>query len=207
MNENTYNIIIPILKDFSFVVGMALFLLSLVIGLLLIVQPSIIVRLNKQVAKRFSFRRATKFLEVPNDIDRIFYRHHRIIGAIVTLTSAYVLYYFLLVYDAAIIADYVMGSSYAVVYDTLINALRLFMLFSSGFILLIGIAIFVRPSWLKTVEVWANRWISTRQASQPLSVEHDQVNQLAYRYPRTAGLVIVAISLYASILLYLVYTQ
>ena len=206
MNDNTLNIILPILKDFSFVVGMALFLVSLVIGLILMVQPAIIIRLNQQVGKRFSFRRSTKFLEKPNNVDRMFYRHHRIIGTIVTLTSAYVLYYFSLVYDPLVIADYVQGSGNAIALDLLINTLRLFMLVSSGFIVFIGMAIFVRPSWLKTVEVWANRWVSTRQASRSLAVERDQVNQLAYQYPRLAGLVIVVISLYASILLYLVYT-
>ncbi len=207
MNEITYNMLFVLLKDFALVVAIALFLVSLIIGLLLLVKPSIIIRFNSQVAKKFSLRRATKFIEVPNDVDHMFYRHHRILGIIVTLTSAYVLYYFIAIYDASIIADYLKSSSYAIAYDILINTVRLFMLISSMAILLIGVAIFIRPSQIKFLENWANHWISTRQSTRSLSVEHDQVNQLAYKYPRLTGLIIVVLSLYASIFLFFVYTQ
>jgi hypothetical protein len=80
------------------------------------------------------------------------------------------------------------------------------MLICSAVILLLGIAIFIRPSLIKIVEVWANRWISTRQATRSLSVERDQVNQLVYQYPRFVGGIIVFLSVYACLLLYLVYT-
>lgn len=206
MSENTYNILLPILKDFAFFTAFTLFLVSLIIGLLLLLQPSIIVRLNKQVGNKFSLRCMTKFLEVPNSVDYMFYRNHRILGIIVTLTSAYVLYYFLVIYDAAMIAAYLKSSSYAFMYDILINAGRLFMLICSTVIVLLGVAIFIRPSQLKIVESWANHWISTSQPARSLSVEHDQVNQLAYKYPRLTGLMIVILSLYASIFLFVVYT-
>ncbi len=207
MNENSYNMLLLLLKDFAFFTAFALFFVSLIIGLLLLVRPSIIIRLNSQVGKRFSLRRLTKVIEVPNKVDHLFYRHHRILGIIVTLTSAYVLYYFIAVYDAAIIADYLKASSNAITYDLLINAVRLFMLISSAVILLLGIAIFIRPSQIKVIESWANRWISTRHAARPLSEEHNQVNQLVYSYPRLTGLIIVCLSLYASIFLFFVYTQ
>ena len=107
MNDNTYNILLMILKDFVFFTAFALFLISLVIGLLLLLRPSLIIQLNEQVSKKFSLRRATRLLEVPNKIDHMFYRHHRILGIIVTLTSVYVLYYFIAVYDAVLITDYI----------------------------------------------------------------------------------------------------
>ena len=207
MNENSYNMLLLLLKDFAFFTAFALFLVSLIIGLLLLVRPSIIIQLNRQVGKRFSLRRLTKVIEVPNKVDHLFYRHHRILGIIVTLTSAYVLYYFIAIYDAAMIADYLKASSNAMTYDLFINTVRLFMLISSAVILLLGIAIFIRPSQLKIVEAWANRWISTRHAARPLSVEHDQLNQLVYSYPRLTGLIIICLSLYASIFLFFVYTQ
>lgn len=206
MNDNTYNILLPLLQDFAFIVGFSLFLLSFLVGLVLILRPEIIIRLNQQAAKSFSFRRFTRILEVPNNIEPLFYRHHKIIGVVVALISVYVLYYFLLIYDASVISAYLKASDSALVLDLLISTLRLVMLISSAAILLLGIAIFFRPSQLKTFERWANRWISTRQASRPLSVERDQVNQLTYKYPRLVGLSVVFLSLYAGILLFLVYT-
>lgn len=207
MNDNTYNILLPILKDFAFYMSMSLFLLSLLIGVMLIFKPSFILMLNSRVGKKFGFRKLTRAIEVSNNIDHIFYRHHRIIGAIVGLTSAYVLYYFIFVYDPVTISNFLHSTNNALVYDTLINAARLLMLVSGGIILLIGITIFFRPSKLKSIERWANRWISTRQATRGLSIERDQINQLVYRYPRLIGVFIVFLSLYASILLFLVYTR
>lgn len=207
MSENTYNILMPLLKDFAVFTAFALFFVSLLVGLLLLLRPSIIFRLNSRMAKKFSLRRMSKVIEVPNKVDHLFYRHHRILGIIVTLTSAYVLYYFITIYDAALVTDYLNRSSNAIAYDILITASRFFMLISSAVILLIGVAIIIRPSQLKTVETWANYWISTRQSARPLAVEHDQVNQLAYNYPRLTGLIIVCLSLYASIFLFIIYTQ
>ena len=207
MNDNTYNILMPILQDFFFIAGFTLFLVSLVVGILLILRPSVIFKLNNKADKGFSFRRYTKFLELPNIIDSVFYKHHLIVGALVTITSSYILYYFLMVYDEAVISGYISGLSYALVLDLLINALRLFMLFCSVFIILIGLTIFFRPSQIKRVEDWANRWVSTRQKARELSTQHDGVNQLAYKHPRITGSVITLLSLYAIILLFLVYTQ
>lgn len=207
MNENTYNILLLLLKDFAFFTAFSLFIVSMIIGLLLLLQPSIIIRLNNRVAKKISLRRMTKVIEVPNYVDHLFYRHHRILGIIVTLLSAYVLYYFLVIYNPVLLADYLKSFNYGFVYEIVINAGRLFMLISSAIIVLLGVAIFIRPSQLKVIERWANIWVSTRKSTQPLSVDHDQVNQLVYKYPRLAGFIIVTLSLYASIFLFFVYTQ
>jgi hypothetical protein len=129
------------------------------------------------------------------------------LGIIVTLVSAYVLYYFLVIYNPVLLADYLNSFNYGFVYEIVINAGRLFMLISSAIIVLFGVAIFIRPSQLKIVERWANHWVSTRKPTQSLSVEHDQLNQLVYKYPRLAGFIIVTLSLYASIFLFFVYTQ
>jgi hypothetical protein len=207
MNENTYNIFIFLLKDFAFFTAFTLFFISLVVGLLLLLRPSIVLRLNSRVAKKFSLRRMSKVIEVPNHVDYLFYRHHRILGIIVSLVSAYVLYYFLVIYDPVVLADAVKAYRYAFVYEIVINAGRLFMLISATVILLLGVAIFIRPSQLKSVEQWANHWVSTRKSAQSLSVEHDQLNQLAFKYPRLTGSIIFLLSLYAAIFLFFVYTQ
>lgn len=207
MNDNTYNAVLPLLKDFVFVSGIGLFLLSMVIGILLVVNPELIIRLNTHVGKKFSFRKLTRVVEIPNDVDRIFYRHHRSIGALISVLSLYVLYYFIFVYDHALVGEFLKSTGNALIYDILISAARLLMLVCGGVIFLIGITIFFRPSQLKSIEAWANRWISTRQATRGLSVEHDQMNRLVYRYPRLIGLFIVFLSLYAGILLFLVYTR
>jgi hypothetical protein len=207
IDDNTYRVLLPLIKDFSFYLGMGLFLVSLIVGLVLIIKPDLIIRLNRRVGKKFSLRRLTKAIEVPNNIDRVFYRHHKIIGIVVTLVASYVLYYFTFVYDANAIAQMLKSHNHGQILDLLVSALRLFMLVSCVVIVLLGITIFFRPSQLKSIEVWANRWISTRQATRSLSVERNQVNQLVDKYPRLIGIMIVFLSVYACLLLYLVYTR
>jgi hypothetical protein len=207
MNENIYMTLSPLISEFAYLVGFGLFFISFLVGLMLMVRPDIIVRLNQRVGKKFSLRRSTKVLEMPTNIDRLFYRHHRIIGAIVTLVAGYVLYFFIIGYNAADISEMLKTYNHGAILDLMISSLRLLMQLCSAIIILLGVAIFFRPSQLKNVEAWANRWISTRKATRPLSLDRDQMNQLVYKYPRFSGFLIALLSIYASVLLYLVYTR
>lgn len=207
MNEDTYTILLPLIKEFAYFVGFGMFFVSFLVGLMLIVRPDIIVRLNQRVGTKFSLRRSTKVLEMPTNIDRFFYRYHRIIGVIVTLVAGYVLYFFTFGYNAADISALLKTYNHGTILDLIISSLRLFMQLCSAIIILLGVAIFYRPSQLKNVEAWANRWISTRKATRPLSLDRDQMNQLVYKYPRFSGLLIAILSMYASVLLFLVYTR
>lgn len=206
MNTNSDRMIMTFIEELSFLAGFGLLMLALIVGLLLLVRPAVIMRLNTRLGKSFSMRHATKFLEAPKTIDQLFYRHHIIMGIVVSLTSAYVLYYFSLVYDPTVIAEYAKSSANATAINILSNALRVFMLICSAVILGLGIAVVFRPSQLKCIELWANHWISTRQLARPLSTEKDQINQLAYKYPHLVGLIIVLVSLYAGSRLLLLYT-
>lgn len=205
MSENFYTNLVIILRDFFLVLGIALLLLSLVVGVLLIIKPSIITSLNKKGSSSFSLRRSTRVLEIPNYIDHAFYRHHRIVGIIIMLTSVYMLYYFTQVYDAGVISNFMLASRYAVIVDILAHAMQLILLAAALATLVIGIIMLIRPSLLKGFEAWANRWISTRQAAKPLAIERQQVNQLVYKYPRLVGIIITTLALYAAIGLIMIY--
>lgn len=205
MNDDFYSNLVVILKDFFLVLGIALLCFSLVIGVLMIIRPALIVSLNKKGGSSFSLRRTTRVLEIPNYIDSMFYHHHRIVGCIISLTSAYMLYYFTRVYDAAVVADFMAGSKYTGVAEIIAVAVRLVLLLTGLASLLIGVIMFIRPSLLKGFESWSNHWISTRKAAKPLVMERDQVNQLVYKYPRLVGFIIATLSLYSAIGLIMIY--
>lgn len=206
MSENFNNTLVLILKDFSLVLGIALLFLSLVVGVLMVFRPSVIINMNKKAGSSFSFRLSMRVLDVPRYIDHAFYRYHKIIGVIVAVTSIYILHYFTQVYDAATISRFMAGSKYLGITEILTNATRLFLLLTGVITLVIGVIMFIRPSQLKGFEAWCNRWISTRVAAKPLVIERDQVNQLAYKYPRLVGIMIILLSLYAAIRLIMIYT-
>ena len=49
MNETSYNMLLLILKEFAFFASFALFFISLIVGLLLLLRPSFIIQLNDRV--------------------------------------------------------------------------------------------------------------------------------------------------------------
>jgi hypothetical protein len=204
MNEIN-QILMPMLTQFLFVTGFLLLLFSFVIGVLLLLRPSVVMRLNQWASALFSLRRSTKALEMPRYVDRAFYNHHKILGCIVTLTSAYVLYYFSMVYDTSIITGSMAHDGYNYVYAVLYDAIRIIMLLTGVSSLVIGVIVFIRPSRLKSIESWSNRWVSTRRASRSLVEEKDQINQLAYKNPRLVGIIFVCLSIYAAVGLFLIY--
>lgn len=204
MND-VIQILMPMLTQFLFVIGFVLLLFSLIIGLLLLFQPAVVIRLNRWASALFSLRRSTKALEMPRYVDRAFYNHHKILGVIVTLTSAYVLYYFSTVYDTNALTGSMMHDGYGDIYGMLYDAIRIIMLLTAACSLLIGVIVFIRPSRLKSVESWSNRWVSTRRASRSLAQEKDQINQMAYNNPRLVGIIFVCLSIYAASGLFLIY--
>jgi len=204
MNEIN-QILLPILTQFLFITGLVMLLFSLVIGMLMLVRPSAIIGLNKQASTMFSLRRSTKVLETPRYIDHAFYNHHQILGTIVTLTSAYVLYYFSLVFDADIITGSMAHDGYDDVFSVLLNAIQITMLITGVVSLVIGVIVFIRPSRLKTFETWSNHWVSTRRATRSLAEDKDQINQMAYRNPKLVGIIFVCLSIYAAIGLFMIY--
>lgn len=205
MSDNFYNILMLILKDFSLVLGIVLLLLSLVVGVLMVFKPSVIINMNKKSSFSFGVGRSMRVLDMPRYVDHAFYRHHKIIGVIVAGTSIYILHYFTQVYDAAAISSYMAGSKYSGVIESIVSAMRLFLLLTGTVTLAIGVLMIIRPSLLKGIEGWSNRWVSTRLEAKPLYTDRDQVNQLVYKYPRLVGIIIISLSLYAAIGLIMIY--
>ena len=164
-----------------------------------------VVDLNRRASTLFSLRRSTKALETPRYIDQAFYNHHKILGVIVTLTSVYVLYYFSVVFDTAIIAGSMAADGYNEIYGILFDAIRITMLLMAVGTLVIGVIVFIRPSLLKGFESWSNHWVSTRRASRALAEEQDQINQLAYNNPKLVGIIVIILSIYAATGLFLIY--
>lgn len=205
MSDAFYNNLGIILRDFSLVLGIVLLLLSLVVGVMMVFKPDLVASLNKRGSSGFSFRRSTRVLEIPNYVDHIFYRHHRLVGVVITFTSLYMLYYFALIYDSAVILSVMAGSKYAGVVELIAHAIRVVLLLAGVVTLVIGVIMIIRPSLLKGFEAWSNRWISTRQAAKPLVEERNQLNQLVNKYPRLVGIIIITLSLYAANGLIMIY--
>lgn len=188
------------------VVGALIFLLiSLLTGLAFIIAPGRAVGLERQADRRFSLRKALKPLEIPRQTERFFYRHHRIVGAMIVIFASIFLWIYLVEGEGGRIAAWAGKQLGAEVVSAWAANLGWFMVLLNFAAVLFGAVMFVRPSALKNVEAVANRWISTRQATRGLDTEHDPLGRFAARNPRLFGSLVLLGSLFILVnLLYLI---
>jgi len=189
-----------IFSSMAFEVLLAVFIIgaafALVIGVLLIVAPGVIARLQAVLDRRYSARRTLKPLEIPRSGERTFYRHHRWWGAAITLGA--------LIYFAVYFFDYNHAAAIAAlsrylhpqVAGWLADSGAAMLTIGNGFALLIGLAVLFRPSLLKHLETGANRWLSSRQALRPMETDHTGPDRLAAAHPRLTGLLVSLGSLF-----------
>lgn len=180
------------LVDAATLLGLALLAACAAFGLALVIAPRIAILASGALNRRFSGRRAMRPLEIPRPTERAFYRHHRLLGAALVLAVAafFLLYFLNFPRDsvlAALAREYGRGPA-----DAFLQAAEWFFLLANGLIGVLGMLVLIRPSVLKPVEAWANRWISTRRALKGLEQEHDPLDRFTLRHPRLTGVLVLA---------------
>lgn len=166
---------------------------AFVAGAVVAIRPSTLHLLRRGADHHVSMRRATRFLDVPYNIDRWFYRHHRLYGAVVGLLAVALLafltfggtsYQWLQLFDPR----------YRELAEIGARTARVLLWGFGVFALAIAAIVFARPSALKGVEAWANRWITARRPFRVLDREVGAPDRWVARHPRGWGLAIAAVS-------------
>lgn len=174
--------------------------LCLVVGLFLLVWPQRFLAATGRFNRWVSTEAAFESLDRARLVDRLFYRHHLVTGLLIVLGSAYMLYMFWFWYDpvrvAATLPVIHSPTASAWIYDSLLIFLR----YGSIFGLLAGLVIAFRPSLLKGMEAWSNRWVGTDRYAKSLDQRKDLPPEWFPGRPRLFGFGIVAGSLYILIL-------
>lgn len=167
--------------------------LAFVVGAVVALRPRTLELLRGGADRRVSMRRATRLLDVPYNIDRWFYRYHRIYGAAVALLAVVLLgfltfggtyYQWLQLFDPR----------YRDIAEIVAVAARALLWGFGLFALAIAAIVFARPSALKGFEAWANRWITPRRPFRALDREVGAPDRWVARHPRGWGIAIAAIS-------------
>lgn len=170
-----------------------LLLLAMAIGVAVVIRPQLLERLEQASNRRYSMRRATRSLDIPRDVDRWFYRHHKVYGTVVVLLSIFLLSFVAFGNSQ----DAVVGlfePRYRGVGAILVEFATLVMWLLSLFALLVGLVVLVRPSALRKFESSANRWLTPRRLTRGMGREYQSPGVWARRYPRSWGLAIAAVS-------------
>lgn len=169
---------------------------ALLLGIWILIRPDALARLNAATARWFSTRRALKPLMMAHRSEPFVYRHHRIMGVLVTVGAAFTLYAVLYRFnEPATVAALGPGNRYLL--EWAVESVTILLALGAVFAVVIGVYLVIRPSLLKRFEAWSNQRISTRTKLRFLETMHEEPDRLAERYPRVVAALIVIGSLYA----------
>lgn len=170
--------------------------LAALVGALLLFAPRGAARLNAGLSRTVDTNAWLRRLDASFNIEARIYRHHRIAGAAICLGALYVL----LAWPAMFRHEQAMGALIPAVRDPalgwLASAAGAIVLVLHATVFLLGLVMIVRPSLLKPVERFGNRWISAEPLGAALDRSFDGPERRLWRRPRLAGLVILGASLF-----------
>jgi len=176
-------------------------LTALIVGLLLLVRPGTVLALNTRLSRWVSTAEAFARLDQPVTWERFFYRHHRLLGALITLGAAYVLLRWAFDFQRAELLSLLGRRWTANGLDSLVLAGEWIVVGLHVLLLIVGLVILFRPSQLKVLEQSANRWM-TPAAGARLDTVIESVDRSVAVYPRLSGLLVVVASAWCLVRLY-----
>lgn len=166
---------------------------AFVVGVAVALRPGTLDLLRRGGDQKVSMRRATRVLDVPYNIDRWFYRYHRLYGGAVGLLAV-VLLGFLSFGGAGYQWLQLFDPRYREVAEIAARAARALLWGFGVFALAIAAVVFARPSALKGVEGWVNRWITPRRPFRALDQEVGAPDRWVARHPRSWGIAVAVVS-------------
>ncbi len=173
-------------------------LLGVLLGLLLIVKPQFLERLNRVANRWVSTRHINQWLDRSVSIERWFHQHHRAVGIVIALGASYILIYFGILFDKTTTLQRLSlrWMLPAKLLDGLLDALVLASLVGGAVALIAGLFLWLRPSLLRGTEEDANQWVSSRRATKMLDVPRGQVDLFVARHAQRAGWLLLLGSIY-----------
>ena len=126
-----------------------------VVGLLGLVWPQVLLKINSRTSGTV-YATDSSVVDKPHFIDRKLYRSHRVVGAGLFLISGVTLYIVLFVIGDQPVLAHATGSDSVSGWAT---EFTLILATLGGVIgVCFGVILFLRPSVLKPLEAWGNRW-------------------------------------------------
>jgi hypothetical protein len=169
---------------------------AFVLGLLIAVFPSLIMRAGEVLNRWISTERVFQDLDSPRSTERLFYRHHRIFGGLLMLGGAYILYMFAFATNSTRLAATITLFGSHTVAQWLLDSLIALNLVFAAVAIGIGFAVFFRPSMLKNLEASTNRWFAVDSSVKQLDAQSTAPDRLFARSPRIVGILIMLASAY-----------
>lgn len=171
-------------------------LLGILLGLVLIVRPRLLERINPLANRWVTMRHITRWLDRSIGIERWFYQYHSAAGMAVVAGAVYIFVYFGFLFDKPYTLRHLGGMVSPMLLDWLLDALVLSLLTGAAAALVVGLFLWLRPSLLRGMEAEANRWVSSRQITKPIDVPRGEVDRFVAYHARQSGWLLLLGSIY-----------
>ena len=184
---------LPLLQGLAVALVLGL-LLALCVGVLLLARPGAAFAMNQRLSRWIDTTQAFSALDRPRNLERFFYRHHRILGALIVAGASYVLWRWAFVYERADMIAVVGRRWVSAGLDWLPAALEAALVVLHVAILVVGALVMFRPSLLKGVERTANRW--QEPPANRLDAVVGNLDGAFEGHPRVSGLILAITSIW-----------
>jgi hypothetical protein len=166
--------------------------LGVLIGFALIVDSARMFRISETLDRWISTKEALQPLDTSYAVERSVYRHHRIAGSLIVVAALYVLSFFVLNFHSERLVTALRRLLDPRMGYWLVESARYFFILVNLAAVVIGVLMLVRPSRLKSIESWANRYYSDSKATQLLEAPHWGADRFTRRRPRLVGVLLIA---------------
>ena len=178
---------LPLLQGLAVALVLGL-LLALGIGVLLLARPGTAFAINERLSRWIDTTPTFSALDRPRSLERYFYRHHRLLGALIVGGASYVLWRWAFVYERADMIAVVGQGWVSAGLDWLPAALEVALVALHMVIFVVGALVMFRPSLLKGVERAANRW--QEPSANRLDSVVGSLDEAFEGHPRVSGLIL-----------------
>jgi len=143
--------------------------------------------LNRWIATKPFFDQINR----PRYQERLIYRHHHLFGAIIVVLSLISLYMLDLYIAPRDLVAQLVRLAETEFGKWLLASLYYLLLVCLVLALIIGIIVFIRPSLLKSLEAWGNRWVDIDRTLEQLDEVHEIPSNILPGRPRWFGLFVL----------------
>ncbi len=183
-------------------VGVGLALIAFAFGLLLFFWPQRAFHLKQLLDRWFSAAVPFQWLDRRYRSEGWFYRYHRSLGLLILVITVAVLYTIAFYLKAELQQhDVSFYPEWLPFWQWLYRSTLIFLVVGHLFGFVVGVVVYFRPSLLKQLEQYANRWIDSEPMLEPLDYPHTQLDELLYRHARLSGILLCGGALYLLLLL------
>lgn len=179
--------------------GQSLFILSvisMIFGVVMLIKPDVIMHLSNRMNTWIETGSYIDKVNRQQNTDHLFYRYHKLIGALIVIGALYTLYNLVIRTEGQSFVTMLPASWHIDAREWISDAIVYFIDVINILAIFFGIIIFTRPSALKDIEELANRWLTSESRLAVLDKQISTDDKESENTLRIIGLLVILGSFY-----------